>query len=107
VLVHGAFHPDMLTCPSRGLGPAVPKKLRGLALYGETTGRLDADGYPIRTHSWVERIPAALTVIVGHDVRQTHEPLVVDNAAGGRAVFLDTGAGKGGRLSTWTIPAIQ
>ena len=105
-LVHGAFHPDMLTCPSRGLGPEVPRKLRALALYGETTGRLDADGYPIRTHRWVERIPTGLTVIVGHDVRQTHEPLVVDNGAGGRAVFLDTGAGKGGRLSTWHIPPI-
>ena len=26
-----------------------------------------------------------------------HEPLVIENADGGRAVFLDTGAAKGGR----------
>jgi hypothetical protein len=36
-----------------------------------------------------------------------HEPLVVQNPTGGRAVFLDTGAAKGGRLSTWTIPALS
>ena len=59
-----------------------------------------------RTYAWVERIPKGLTVLVGHDTRQMHEPLVVDNAVGVRAVFLDTGAAKGGKLSTWVMPQV-
>ncbi len=105
LLVHGAFHPEMLTCLSGGAGPGVPRKLMAMALYGETDGTLNAEGFPIRTYRWVDRIPQGLTVIVGHDTREMHEPLVVENASGGRAVFLDTGAAKGGRLSTWTIRA--
>lgn len=106
ILVHGAFHPEMLNCPSGGVGSDVPRKLKALSLYGETDGSLNEEGYPIRTYAWVERIPNSLVVIVGHDTRQMHEPLVVQNPTGGRAVFLDTGAAKGGRLSTWTIPAL-
>lgn len=103
VLVHGAFHLDMLTCPSDGRAPDAPRKLKALALYGETDGSLNAEGLPIRTYRWIDRIPQGLTAIVGHDTRQMHEPLIVESALGGRAVFLDTGAAKGGRLSTWTI----
>lgn len=103
VLVHGSFDPDMLTCDSRGAGPHVPGRLRALALYGETDGSRTAEGFPVRTYDWVDQIPAELTVVVGHDTRQMHEPLVVTNAAGGKAVFLDTGAAKGGRLSTWIV----
>jgi protein phosphatase len=106
ILVHGAFHPEMLSCPSRGQGADVPRKLKALSLYGETDGSINEEGYPIRTYAWVSRIPEGLTVVVGHDTRQMHEPLVVDNGQGGRAVFLDTGAAKGGRLSTWMIPAM-
>lgn len=103
VLTHGAFHPEMLTCASQGLGDHVPRKLKAMALYGETEGKLNADGFPIRTYRWIDRIPGAHTVIVGHDTRQMHEPLIVEGAIGGRAVFLDTGAAKGGKLSTWMI----
>lgn len=103
VLTHGAFHPEMLDCPSQGLGHHVPRKLKALALYGETEGKLNAEGFPIRTYRWVDRIPDGVTVVVGHDTRQMHEPLIVDGALGGRAVFLDTGAAKGGKLSTWMI----
>jgi len=102
LVVHGAFHPDMLGCPPRG-GHDAPKKLKALALYAETDGRKDADGFPIRTHRWVDRIPEGLQVVVGHDVRSREAPVAVTGALGGRAVFLDTGCGKGGRLSTLVI----
>ncbi|MFO1172340.1 MAG: metallophosphoesterase [Hyphomicrobiaceae bacterium] len=105
LLVHGAFHPEMLTFGSGGAGPGVPGKLRALALYGETDGTFTTEGFPVRTYRWVDHIPEGLTVVAGHDTRQMHEPLVVENASGGRAVFLDTGAAKGGRLSTWAIRA--
>lgn len=57
------------------------------------------DGYPTRVYDWVEKIPAGRTVVVGHDIRSRDEPFVHDNVKGGRAVFLDTGSGKGGKLS--------
>lgn len=103
-LVHGACHPDMLTCPSGGVGD-VPKKLKALALYGETDGTLDADGFPIRTYRWVDRLPDGHQAIVGHDIRSRDAPLMVEGAQGGRALFLDTGAGKGGKLSTVRVEA--
>lgn len=106
VLAHGAFHPHMLTCPSKGHAADAPSKLKHLALYAEVDGKVDKNGLPIRTYNWIERIPGDLTVLVGHDTRQMHEPMVVDNKSGGKAVFLDTGAAKGGRLSSWLIPPL-
>lgn len=99
---HAAFHPDMLHYAAPEAVPTSKRhqsKYRALALYGETTGALDADGFPVRTYGWVDRIPRGLTVAVGHAIRSRVEPLTVTGALGGRAVFLDTGAGKGGRLS--------
>lgn len=105
VLLHGAFAPEMLDYPDL---PAVESKsfhgqLRHLALYAE--GRMKAgDALPLRTYQWIETIPASWTVIAGHDVRSRDAPPIIANAAGGRAVFLDTGAGMGGRLSWIDLP---
>ena len=62
------------------------------------------DGLPVRTHGWVDRLPESLTAIVGHDIRSRDASLVVRGQRGGRAVFLDTGSGKGGRLSWIDLP---
>ncbi len=103
--VHGAFHPDMLTYtkPEDSERKRTQSKLRALALYGETTGALDEDGYPVRTYGWVDSIPAELTVVVGHDIRSREAPMEVSGALGGRALFLDTGSGKDGRLSVYDV----
>jgi protein phosphatase len=103
--VHGGFHPAMLSePPPPGLGRVDP--LLSRALFGETTGRMQPDGYPERILRWVDRIPAGLTVYCGHDQRSADgRPYVRTGAAGGRAVFLDTGAGKGGHLSWIDLPA--
>lgn len=104
LFVHGGFHPDMLTTAP----PALPEKATGplaRALYGETTGRIQPDGYPERSLRWVDRIPPGLTVYCGHDRRSADgRPYVQRGAAGGTAVFLDTGAGKGGHLSWIDLP---
>ncbi len=106
LFVHGGFHTAMLdTVP-----PAPPEgHVHGVlarALYGEPTGRIKADGYPERSLRWVDRIPANMTVYVGHDRRSGDgRPYVRRGAAGGQAVFLDTGAGKGGHLSWIDLPA--
>jgi len=97
--VHAAFHTGMLaTPPPEALGAVDP--LLSRALFGETTGRMQADGYPERLLRWVNHIPAGMTVYCGHDQRSRDgRPWVAHGELGGTAIFLDTGAGKGGHLS--------
>jgi protein phosphatase len=100
LFVHGGFHTDMLEHPSPPHGLDRPHGAVARALFGEPTGRMQPDGYPERSLRWVDRIPAGVTVYCGHDQRSRDgRPYVRRGAAGGRAVFLDTGAGKGGHLS--------
>ncbi|MDT7953844.1 MAG: metallophosphoesterase [Acetobacteraceae bacterium] len=102
--VHGGFHPAMLSeKPPPPLGRVDP--LLSRALFGETTGRMQPDGYPERIVRWVDRIPAGITVYCGHDQRSTDgRPYVRAGASGGKAIFMDTGAGKGGHLSWIDLP---
>lgn len=100
LFVHGGFHTNMLdqSPPEVGLDRAHGAVAR--ALFGEPTGRIQPDGYPERSLRWVDRIPAGLTVYCGHDQRSFNgRPYVRRGILGGTAVFLDTGAGKGGHLS--------
>lgn len=100
VFVHGGFHAAMLEQPSPVLGLDRPHGTASRALYGEPTGRTQPDGYPERSLAWVDRIPAGITVYCGHDRRSTDgRPYRRTGHAGGIAVFVDTGAGKGGHLS--------
>jgi protein phosphatase len=106
LFVHGGFHTDMV---DQDPPEPPPGHLRGVlarALYGEPTGRFQADGFPERSLRWVDRIPAGTTVYVGHDRRSSDgRPYVRRNRDGGVAMFLDTGAGKGGHLSWIDLPA--
>jgi protein phosphatase len=100
IFVHGGFHTDMLDQPSPPHMLDRPHGAVARALYGEPTGRAQPDGYPERSLRWVDRIPAGVTVYCGHDQRSSDgRPYVRRGAAGGQAIFLDTGAGKGGHLS--------
>jgi len=106
LFVHGGFHTEMLGHDP----PPIPGgRVHGVlarALYGQTTGRLQPDGYPERVLHWVDHIPAGMTVYVGHDRRSSDgRPYVRAGRGGGSAVFLDTGAGKGGHLSWIDLPA--
>ncbi|MCQ4161489.1 metallophosphoesterase [Roseomonas sp. GC11] len=106
IFVHGGFHPRMLREPSpHEAGRLKPDGLVPRALFGQVTSRTRPDGYPERLHNWVHRIPSGITVYCGHEMRSTDgRPYVAVSAAGGRAVFLDTGAGKGGHLSWIDLP---
>jgi len=105
LFVHGGFHTAMLEEPSGGQGLERPQGPVARALYGEPTGRMQPDGYPERSLRWVDRIPAGLTVYCGHDRRsQDGRPYVRRGTNGGTAIFLDTGAGKGGHLSWIDLP---
>ena len=96
--VHGAFHPAMLNVPGvaykdkKGWGKIVSR-----AMYGQVDGFLE-NGFPNRIHDWVDTIPPGHTAFVGHEVIGD-EVLTKTGANGGTAVFIDTGAGKGGHLS--------
>jgi len=105
LFVHGGFHTAMLKEPPP---PAPEGRVQGVlarALFGEPTGRLQPDGYPERSLRWVDRIPPGFTVYCGHDRRsQNGRPYARTGALGGTAIFLDTGAGKGGHLSWIDLP---
>ena len=100
MFVHGGFHTAMLDASAAPLGPRRADGPAARALFGEPTGRTQPDGFPERSLRWVDRIPPGITVYCGHDRRSTDgRPLSRRGARGGEAVFLDTGAGKGGHLS--------
>jgi predicted kinase len=75
------------------------------ALFGEVDSQTPSrnDGYPNRIYSWVDRIPKGKRVMVGHDIRSTTKPPCVKGKRGGEAYFMDTGSGKGGRLTSADI----
>jgi protein phosphatase len=106
LFVHGGYHPGMLHAePPDDAGATRPEPVVTRALFGQVTGRTRSDGYPERVLDWVDRIPSGMTVYCGHDRRSTDgRPFVQASLAGGRAVFLDTGAGKGGHLSWVDLP---
>lgn len=99
--VHAAWHPRMRHLPPPGdAGTGKPDPVLSRALFGQVTGRTRPDGYPERVYDWVDWIPPGLTVHCGHDRRSPDgRPYVQEGALGGLAMFLDTGAGKGGHLS--------
>jgi protein phosphatase len=105
LFVHGGFHTTMLEQPAPEHGLQRPHGAVARALYGEPTGRIQPDGYPERSLRWVDRIPSGLTVYCGHDRRSSDgRPYIRHGVQGGKAVFLDTGAGKGGHLSWIDLP---
>jgi len=101
LFVHGSVHPAMAwRAPPPDAGARRPDGPVARALFGQVLPGLRADGYPNRSIGWVDDIPAGITAYVGHDIRSSDgRPWTQQGAAGGRAVFLDTGAGKGGHLS--------
>jgi protein phosphatase len=102
--VHAGFHTAMLHQPPPAFGGRVEGPL-ARALFGQVTGRRQPDGFPERVLHWVDHIPEGLTVYCGHDNRSPDgRPWTAHGAAGGKAVFLDTGAGKGGHLSWIDLP---
>ena len=107
VFVHGGFHPGMLHASAPP--EAGQRKATGLvtrAIFGQVTGRMRADGFPDRVHDWVDRIPRDMLVVCGHDRRSTDgRPVQTQGLLGGRCVFLDCGAGKGGHLAWMDLPA--
>jgi protein phosphatase len=106
MFIHAAYHDAMLfRAPPEDAGVRRPDGPLSRALYGEVTGQRGPDGYPMRATRWVGRIPHGMTAYVGHDNRSSNgRPHEMRGALGGRAIFLDTGAGKGGALAWIDLP---
>ena len=105
LFVHAGFHPQMLAADPPPNQLRRPEGAVARALFGEPTGKIQSDGYPERGLDWVNRIPQGLTVYCGHDRRSTDgRPYRRRGIGGGQAIFLDTGAGKGGHLSWIDLP---
>ncbi len=104
--VHAAYHPDMLhndAPPDAGTRRPEPPLTR--ALYGQVATGIRRDGFPERLLHWLDSVPQGMTVYCGHDTRSKDgRPLRLRGARGGEAVFVDTGAGKGGHLSWIDLP---
>ena len=103
---HGAATPDMFNMYVHRFPPKSVHE--SYALFGQidsTKPMLD-NGFPNRVHSWVDDVPADKVVIVGHHVRGKY-PVSEKNDNGGKVIFLDTGSGKGGNLSTADIAFVD
>jgi protein phosphatase len=101
LFVHGAWDPAMTE--GAPLSERDHDRLLSRALYGQTTGRMDAKGRPERVWDWVDALPAGLEVVVGHDWRGPSVVLERNGRGGGRVRLLDLGAGKGGPLAHMDI----
>lgn len=101
LFTHGAATTGMWDMTGHSLGG----EHGNMAYFGEVDRDkpMRDDGYPNRTYGWINKIPAGHTVVVGHDHRDKTQPLMVTNDVGGRAIFLDTGSSKGGKLSCMTV----
>lgn len=81
------------------------QRLSGLhenrAVFGEIDkdSPTNDDGYPNRVYNWVDDIPFGNTVYVGHAILSRDEIIIKHGKLGGKAMFLDTGSGKDGKLS--------
>lgn len=83
----------------------VPSSLRTRCLFGEATGEIGEDDFPIRSFDWIEEIPAGAIVLVGHTIFSLCEITERRNSVGGRLIHMDTGIQMNGKLSWLDIPA--
>lgn len=93
VFTHAAIHPSWWSETKDY------KTMENYSLFGEFDPTTQTEK-PRRTYDWVDAIPEGNTVIVGHDSRSSTAPFIHNGKQGGQAIFLDTGSGKGGVLSS-------
>lgn len=75
------------------------------AVFGEVDQNVprDENGFPHRLYNWVDEIPLGRTVYVGHAYLDLNNPVTKVGKLGGKAIFVDTGSGKEGTLSSVDI----
>lgn len=96
LLTHGASTNFLFNCYDKKL--PIGSYFERMALFGEVKAIKEKS--IAMTYNWTKIIPSGKIVIVGHDVRSKGNPLKIVNKNNSEVVFLDTGAGKGGHLSS-------
>jgi hypothetical protein len=94
VFVHAAAHPALWR------SAPVDRYIENHAFFGEINDDHQTTGKPLLSHRWVDSIPENHVVVVGHEIRSTKAPLAQHGKMNGKALFIDTGCGKGGVLSS-------
>jgi hypothetical protein len=95
----GSLDPWMLDPRETAAG-----ELRSTPAFGAGRGRAARRPEPVQ--AWVDQIPKGLSVVVGHMITPSRQVEYRQGAAGGRAIFLETGAWQdpNGILATLDIP---
>jgi protein phosphatase len=108
-ITHGGMHQDFWEAEKTG---ELTRIMTDNMMFGQAdykkTFRHKGQDYPARTYEWRHAVPKDITLIVGHDPAPLTEvpdfdnfqaePLDFTNDNGGRVIWLDCGAGKGGKL---------
>ena len=108
-ITHGGMHQDFWQAEKSG---ELTRKMTDNMMFGQAdykrTFHHKGQDYPARTYEWRHAVPKDITLIVGHDPAPLSEkpdfdnfqaePLDFTNDKGGRVIWLDCGAGKGGKL---------
>ena len=109
-VTHAGMEPDFWKALHQS-GP-ITKKMQNTMMFGQADYKqtIEHKGqfYPYRTYDWKDSVPAGITLFVGHDPAPLtgipdfdhFQPRPTDftNDNGGRIIWLDCGAGKGGSL---------
>jgi hypothetical protein len=85
--------------PALWKGEEMTREAENMAFFGETDQVRSTSERRVPAYTWVDDVPAGHYAVVGHDRRSPY-PFVQNNIMGGGAVFIDTGCGKGGQLSS-------
>lgn len=101
VFVHASVTRNMWTSKSNRLVGFDENR----AVFGEVdqNSPRNEDGYPNRLYNWVDELPQGHTAYVGHAYLDLVNPVTKNGKLGGKAVFVDTGSGKEGSLSSVKI----
>jgi diadenosine tetraphosphatase ApaH/serine/threonine PP2A family protein phosphatase len=89
VVAHAGIKAEMI-------GKPIGKSVAAFVLYGDTTGKFDAHGRPIR-RNWAKAYRGSKWIVYGHT--PTEEPYIINNT-----VNIDTGCVFGGYLSAFRFP---
>jgi len=102
LFTHAAGHPDMWNKEENRLKD---RKLSTMAMFGVINPEKTnfKDGSPNMIYDWCDDIPKGKICVVGHDIRSTGAPKTVKGTKGGTTIFLDTGSGKIGGLTSGDI----
>ena len=108
-ITHGGMHQDFWEAEKTG---KLTRTMTDNMMFGQADYKRSFEHkgqtYPARTYEWRNSVPKGITLMVGHDPAPLSEepdfdnfqaePLDFTNEKGGRVIWLDCGAGKGGKL---------